>query len=302
MTQTGIVIIHYSSIKNVQECLRSIFASDHAEKFFPIVVDNNAKESSDLLIEEFGAKIHRIKLEKNLGFTGANNVGIQWAKKNLSSKYVAILNDDTTVDKSTFEILLNTLDEHPKAGAIVPLIYFSKGREFHSGYHKDDLGKVIWYGGGIIDWKEVVAFHFAVDEVDRNQLTQVQETPFATGCCTIFRLSALEQVGLFDNNYFLYMEDVDLSQRLRLAGWQILLQPKTHLWHKNAGSSGSGSDLHVYYQTRNRYRFGLRYAPLRTRLFLLKHAWNQLRTGSPVVKRAILDVIRNRYGIQPDLH
>lgn len=302
MAKTGIVIIHYGSFKNVQECVRSIFESEKSSKFLPIIVDNDAKESSDPLIAEFGDKIHIIKTSENLGFTGANNVGIDWAKKNLQSEFVAILNDDTTVSESALSTLIETLESHPDAGAAVPLIYFSKGREFHSGYSEKDLGKIIWYGGGVIDWKEVVAFHFAVDEVDRNQLTKVQETQFATGCCTLFRFSALDQVGLFDEKYFLYLEDVDLSQRLKQAHWKILFQPASHIWHKNAGSSGSGSDLHVYYQTRNRYLFGFRYATLRTKLFLIKHAWNQLRHGSPVIKHAILDVIRNRYGIQPDLH
>lgn len=301
-SETGIVIVHYSNLDMVWACLESIFAMKNARQYRPIIVDNGAKTSAQPLIKEFGDRITIITLKKNTGFTGANNVGMQWALENLSSDTIIILNDDTTVQESAFEALEKSLIQHPHAGAVVPKIYFSAGSEFHTGYEKNEIGNVFWYTGGCVDWKEVVGFHRGVDEVDRGQYNNASMTQFATGCCIAFRRSALEQVGLFDDKYFLYLEDMDLSERLLRAGWELWYEPAATIWHKNAGSSSSGSSLHVYYQTRNRILYGMKYASWRTRLFLLKHSWNQYRTGSPIIKRAILDAFQNRYGIHTDLH
>src|SRR5690606_26063545 len=120
-------------------------------------------------------------------------------------------------------------------------------------------------------------------------------TEFATGCCVALKVEALEKIGLFDERYFLYLEDLDLSERLLRADWQILYQPDAKIWHKNAGSSGSGSPLHEYYFTRNRYLFGFRYAPWRTKLFLLKHLGIQWRQGRKITKQAIWDFLRGAY-------
>src|SRR5690606_14557979 len=130
------------------------------------------------------------------------------------------------------------------------------------------------------------------DEVDRGQYDTVEPTEFVTGCCVALRVKALEEIGLFDDRYFLYLEDLDLSQRLLKARWKLLYQPEARIWHKNAGYSGSGSSLHEYYFTRNRYLFGFRYAPWRTKLFLLKHLVIQWRQGGKVTRQAIRDFVR----------
>lgn len=300
--RTGIVIIHYANLANVQECLESIRAGKDAKEFCPIIVSNNAKESVEPLRKKFGDWIEVIELIQNTGFTGANNVGIKWAQENLKSQVVILLNDDTTVAKNTLVTLRDKLLADPKRGALCPLIYFSPGHEFHPGYAHADRGKVIWYGGGVIDWKEVIGFHQHVDEVDRGQVKN-HDTAFATGCCVALRQSVLQKVGSFDEKAFLYWEDVDLSQRILQAGYKVQVTPETHMWHKNAGSSsGSGSALHVYYQTRNRFWFGWKYASSRTKLFLARHAWRLFRHGSPEEKRAILDWLQGKYGQNNALH
>jgi GT2 family glycosyltransferase len=300
--RTGIVIIHYANLKNVMECLDSILAGKNAKEFCPIIVSNNAVEPVEPLREKYGKWIHVIELIQNTGFTGANNAGITWAQENLGSPVVMMLNDDTTVEKTALVTLRDILISRPKVAALCPVIYFTPKREFHPGYQTDELGKVIWYGGGIIDWKEVIGFHQYVDEVDRGQVT-THDTFFATGCCVALRQSALKKIGLLDEKAFLYWEDTELSQRLLNAGWRIQVTPDAHIWHKNAGSSnGSGSKLQVYYQTRNRFWFGWKYAPGRTKVFLARHAWRLLRQGTREEKRAILDWLQGKYGQNPSLH
>lgn len=298
MKKYGVVIINFRNLDNVREAVESIFAHDENKQLHPIIVDNQASLSAQELLPVFGKdRLTVLESAKNLGFTGANNLGMRWAKKHLDGEFVFLLNDDTKVDASTFPPLIRFLNDHPQAGAVVPKIYFYPEYEFHQGYGQSEVGQVIWYAGGVIDWTEVNGFHLGVDEVDRGQFSRPAMTDFATGCCVGYRWQALDAVGVFDDAYFLYFEDTDLSQRLWKAGWEIWVEPQAALWHKNAGSSGgSGSVTHQYYQTRNRYRFGFRYAPWRAKLFLLKHLWLQLRHGSRMEKRAILDVLTQNYG------
>ncbi|MCD8484491.1 glycosyltransferase family 2 protein [Candidatus Woesebacteria bacterium] len=298
----GVVIVHYNNADNVRECLLSLGNTTNAAELHPIIVDNASTQPVSDVVADYNGNITLLRLEENTGFTGANNHGIAWAMENLQSDVVILLNDDTIVEKSALETLIATVRSNAKIGAAVPKIYFNPGNEFHAGYEDDHIGRVFWYGGGVIDWTEVVAFHRAVDEVDRGQYNRPEGTPFATGCCLALRTEALQKHGAFDDKYFLYFEDVDLSCRLQKHGYKVRYQPQAVIWHKNAGSSGSGSPLHVYYQTRNRYLFGFRYAPWRTKLFLLKHMWRQYRSGDPVIKRAILDVLKNNYGINSELH
>ncbi len=292
----AVIIIHYRSLPNVRTCLQSLRRSKGDLNISPIVVDNAAAESAEVLLTEFADWLTVIRTEQNLGFTGGNNAGIQFARNNLDPDTIVLLNDDATVEPTAIATLHHTLHARPLCGAVVPKIYFTAGREFQSGYQTAEKGQVFWYGGGAIDWPEMYTFHRAVDEIDRGQYDELEPTPFVTGCCVALRPHLLAKLGGFDEKYFLYWEDVELSLRLQRAGYQTIYQPEAVVWHDNAGSSGAGSTLHQYYQTRNRYRLGFTYAPWRTKLFLLKQLVQQYRSGNQAVRRAILDVIGDHYG------
>lgn len=277
LQRISIIIINYNGQKDTVDCLESLEKIE--SKGFDlqvVVVDNNSTTPFTIDKNLFHTySLETLRSEKNLGFTGGNNLGIRHAFKTHSPEYVLLLNNDTTVAPDFLQKLVNTAQRRKNVGAVCPLIYFSKGREFHSkSYEKEDLGKVVWFAGGAIDWKHMYAYHRGVDEVDRGQFLyedvakdreqsatripniQYHTMDFATGCCVLFPTKILEEVGLFDDAYFLYWEDVDLSWRIRQAGYEIYLEPTAHIWHKNAGSSGgSGSSLHQKYQEKNRIRF-----------------------------------------------
>lgn len=299
----GVIIIHYANLANVRTAIDSVLASSNTSQLHVVVVDNAAQQPAQALRDSYDeSHVTILRLASNRGFSGANNAGIQWAVRNLAGNAVVLLNDDATVAPDAIATLLDTLEKQPRAGIVVPKIYFTAGHEFHAGYESRDRGRVLWYAGGIIDWREVVGSHRGVDELDRGQYDQLQETPFATGCCMAVNVEALQALGAFDDRYFLYYEDADLSMRMRRHNWKVWYQPQAIAWHQNAGSSGSGSALHVYYQTRNRLLFAWRYAPWRAKLFLAKHSWQQWRGTDLAKKRAILDAVRQRYGIQAALH
>lgn len=300
MRSIAIVILNFNGKKDTLECLKSIqnLETDDFE-LLTIVADNGSKKEFSPPVggSEFRmGELKIIKNKENLGFSGGNNVGIRYALKN-KADYILILNNDTVVDKNLVLELVKMAQSDERIGIVVPKIYFAKGYEFHkSRYKENEKGKVIWYAGGVMDWRNVIGVHRGVDEVDRGQYEKVQETDFASGCCMLVKREVFDKVGLFDERHFLYYEDSDLSQRAKRSGFRIIYSPKAVLWHKNAGSAGgSGSELQDYYITRNRLLFGMRYAPFRSKISLLKESFRMLFTGRPWQKRGVWDFYLRRF-------
>lgn len=297
MTKISAVILNFNGVDNSIECVNSLMKNKGEELDVSIVlVDNASKDGSvDRLQKEFGKKITIIENNKNLGFTGGSNEGMRYAISS-DSDFVLLLNNDTIVDHDLIKnLILAASDE--AVGGVVPKIYFAKGFEFHDKYKKEDLGKVLWYAGGEMDWQNLIGKNVGVDEVDRGQFDIKQETELATGCCFLIKKSVLQKVGIFDDKFFLYYEDADLSERIKKAGYKIIYEPRAFLWHKNAQSSGgSGSGLQDYYITRNRLLFGGRYAPLRTKMALTRESLKIFVSGRPWQKKGVVDYYLKRFG------
>lgn len=304
----GVVILNYNGAADTLSCLASLASSNLQNlKLFIELIDNGSSSQSirllsaktPELIKLFKSKkinFHLERSEHNLGFTGGNNLGI----KNLLTKdvdYILFLNNDTQVDKEMLRILVEVLKQRKVLGMISPKIYFSPGFEYHKElYRENDLGKVLWYAGGIIDWKNIYFSHRGVDEVDRAQYDLGSATDFITGCAMMIKTEVLAKAGLFDERYFLYLEDADLSTRVRNLGYSLYFEPKAIMWHKNASSSDKpGSPIHVYYQTRNRLLFGFTYASFRTKMALWKESLKMLWSDS-VRRKAVLDYYFGKLG------
>ncbi len=266
MLHVSIIIVHYSGEADTIECLQSLKKIKHPHfSYSVVVVDNGSKDTLQLPKKLLSSNVLVLRSDTNLGFTDGNNLGIKNAIENFAPDYLLLLNNDTTVDPHFLNELVKAAEKEPEAGMVSPLIYFSPGREFHKGsYTLDQIGNVIWYAGGSVDWNNLDCFHRGVDEVDRGQFDAQEQSEFATGCCVLIPRKVTESVGLLDARYFLYLEDVDWSMRIHNAGYKLIFCPSAHVWHKNAGSSGgAGSGLHQYYQTRNRLFFFTKYGSLK---------------------------------------
>ncbi len=291
-----ISVINYNSKKDTQDCLNTI---DNLEQegidIEVVILDNNSQESfsqRDINLKKVPFKF--ISESGNEGFAQGHNIVLKYAiEKN--ADFVMILNNDTLLDKSCLKELIKTFKDN--IGIAVPKIYFAKGYEFHKKrYQKEELGRVIWYAGGKMDWRNVLGKHRGVDEVDKGQYDKLCETEFASGCCMLIKKEILEQIGFFDKRYFLYYEDSDLSERVKKAGFKIMYTPYAILWHKNASSTGgSGSILQDYYITRNRLLFGVKYAPFKSKLALLKESLSLLFNGRQWQKQGVLDFYLRRF-------
>lgn len=262
-----------------------------------IIVDNASETPFSLRSSEQSSQVHVILNKENAGFTGGNNIGIQYALSH-GADYILIINNDTIVEKDLVKNLLTVLKRDEKIGATTPKIYFEKGQEFHKNrYKKEELGKVFWYAGGFIDWANVTSIHRGVDEVDHGQYNKEEEVTFASGCCMLIKREVLEKVGLFDDRGFMYYEDAILCMAIQKAGYKIWYVPSAVLWHVNAASSGgSGNGLQDYFLTRNQMLFGMMYAPFRSKVALIRQSFRYIISGRPMQRKGIKDYYLGRFG------
>ncbi len=299
MDKIAIIVLNYNTTKETIDCLFSLNKMNKEgfkSKIF--VVDNGSKEVFQLSNKFSREDFELIRSEANLGFCGGNNLGVHYSIKNYNPDYFLFLNSDTLVDPNFLIVLHQNILLERKIGIVVPKIYFASGCEYHrSSYNKKDLGKVIWYAGGIIDWENFNTFHFGVDEIDRNQFDKLKFTEFATGCCFLIKRELVENFGCFNERYFLYYEDVELSQRLINKGYKIVFCPQSFIYHVNGASSeGFGGKLQVYYQTRNSLLFFFTYGNWKTKLRIFKLALHFLVQGDMTRKQAVWHFFTQQLG------
>jgi len=294
--KVAVVIINWNGKDDTVRCLTSVKKVNRRNYELEVwVVDNGSTNDSVAVIKKAHPWVKLITTGKNLGFTGGNNLGIQAALAK-GAGYFWLLNNDTLVEQNVLCALDNF--SHPQIGLVGSKIYFAAGHEYHRArYRESQRGKVFWYAGGLIDWKNMYASHRGVDEVDHGQYNQKEETPFISGCSLFVSRRVLQNIGLLDDRFFLYYEDLDLCLRAKRAGYKLLYDPHSLVWHVNAGSSGgAGNPLHDYYLTRNRILIGYRYASLRTKIALARESLHLVWKGPTVKRKAVLDAAFGRWG------
>ena len=188
-----------------------------------------------------------IRSEKNLGFAGGNNIGINAAK----GEYLFLVNNDTEFTPGLVEKLTSVLDEHPEAGMISPKIkYFS---------NKD----LIQYAGYTpLNFYTCRNSCIGLGEEDKGQYdNRLGQTAYCHGSAMMVRKKAIEKAGLMNENYFLYYEELDWCEHIKRAGYQAWVCTEALIYHKESVSVGKKSRLKEYFMNRNRILFIRRNAP-----------------------------------------
>jgi len=142
-----------------------------------------------------------------------------------------------------------------------------------------------------------LGIHEGLDEVDEGQFNQLKEVEFISGCCMLIKKKVFQEVGLFDERYFLYLEDMDFCVRARKKKFKLVFVPQAIVWHKNLGTNQKRAQtLQAYYYTRNRLLFGFKYASWQTKLALLKESFKLLYKGNFWQKRGVFDFYLGKFG------
>ncbi|MCX7955572.1 MAG: glycosyltransferase family 2 protein [Patescibacteria group bacterium] len=263
----GLITVNYNQYKLTYEFLESLKTVKGAKNIAVYIADISSKKE-DFKISKYPMKVV-LKQLLNKGYAYSINEGIKYfINKNI--KQFCAINNDIYFDKNFYLEAEKTFE---KADIFGGKIYYAPGYEYHKNrYKKKDLGKVFWYAGGSIDWNHVYCHHRGVDEVDKGQYDNFEKTDFITGCMLFFNKKVIEKIGFWDEKYFLYFEDTDFCERAKRAGFSLYYNPKIIIYHKVSQSTGgSGSSIHQRYQEKNKVIFGLKYAPLKTKIHLLKN-------------------------------
>lgn len=294
----AIVILNFNNAKDTIECLKSIRANSQFDAEIKTFIIDNCSRNEDIKLLKINLTNETLIENKiNQGYAEGNNIGIKLALKN-GCGYILLLNNDVILAKDFLKQLIKIIRINSQIQILSPKIYFAPGYEFHkTRYKQKDLGRVIWYAGGIIDWQNILPSHRGVNEVDMGQYDETTKTDFATGCCILVNKEVFNHIDLFDKRYFLYWEDIDFCERAKRQGYKIFYTGKAYLWHKNASSSGgAGAKTSIYYQTRNRLLFAFTYASLRSKIALLKESIRLLLIGEDWQKKAIWDFFILKFG------
>lgn len=228
-----VVIPNWNGADMLENCLNSLIAQ--TQKHQIIIVDNGSTDNSLDLINKYN-DISLIKNSKNLGFTGGVNPGMQYALDN-DAFAIALFNNDAVADKRWLEVLCKELKNNPKIGIATPKIMLE------DKIHLDSTGDFYSVYG--------IPFPRGRNQEDKNQFDQKTQVFGASGGASLYRAAMLKQIGLMDDNFFAYYEDVDLSFRSQLAGWNVKYCPESVVYHGLSKTSSKMGDFTRYHSIKN---------------------------------------------------
>lgn len=238
LPKVAIVLINLNQESHTRECILSLQQVTYSAVDI-ILVDNGSTDGSGgRLHNEFPGIIYRA-LDRNAGFAGGNNIGMQIALEQ-NADYIMLLNNDTIVDKGFIEPLveLAEFDRHI-AVQCCKIYFYTEPENF-------------WYAGGLFDIDKAIPSHRGMHERDAGQFDRVEDTDFASGCMFFMRSSAVRNVGLLDDSLFIYFEDSDWCVRARKQGYRVVYNPKATILHKVSVTSGLDTYNYVYLTLRNK--------------------------------------------------
>ncbi|HVF19049.1 MAG TPA: glycosyltransferase family 2 protein [Mycobacteriales bacterium] len=232
-----VVVVTYRGAEHLPACLDALAAQQSHHSWTTWVVDNaSADGTADLLHTRF-PDLHVIRSDRNRGFAGGNNLAL----REVRTPYVVLLNDDAVVQPGWLDALIDVLatSGNERVAAVTGKVLLDDGVTINSA-------------GGVVDTRGYGADRGYL-EPDTGQYDRPAEVFAASGTALALRTAALDDVGHFDEDFFLYYEDVDLCWRLRSRGWSIRYEPSAVVHHAlSATSGGEASELFHFHDLRNR--------------------------------------------------
>ena len=232
--EVSIITINYNGLEDTCALIETIPFNENMEV---IVVDNDSKnQEADTIAQQY-PQVRVIKSERNLGFAGGNNLGIQAAQ----GKYLFLINNDTIFKEFNILALIDRMESSPAIGIVCPKIRFAW-----------DNNPIQFAGYSRLSKISVRNHSIGFNEEDHRQYETPHPTPYAHGAAMMIRREAINKVGLMPECYFLYYEELDWSMMFTRAGYQIWYEPLCTIYHKESQATGQNSPLRTYYLTRNR--------------------------------------------------
>ena len=238
----SIVIVNYNVSNFLEQCLNSVYAALKTIPAEVFVVDNNSVDGSQEMLQHKFPQVELIANTVNVGFSKANNQAIELSK----GRYVLLLNPDTVVQEDTFESCLRYMDQNPQTGALGVRMLDGRGRflpESKRGLPTPLVSFYKIFGLSKLFPKSKVFNRYSLGYL--NELNN-HEVDVLCGAFMFMRAEALQKVGLLDEAFFMYGEDIDLSYRIQQGGYQIIYFAETKIIHYKGESTKKGSLNYVF--------------------------------------------------------
>ncbi|TDF96221.1 glycosyltransferase family 2 protein [Paenibacillus piri] len=229
----SIIILNYNTCELTINAIKSVYASHTHYKYEIIVVDNNSADASVQTINENFPSTVLIKNDENYGFAKGNNIGIRKA----TGRYILLLNSDTEVQEDTLETMIAFMDSNRSIGAAGCKVVLPDGsldKACRRGFPTPSAS--FYYAFGI---SKLFPDSPRLNQYQLSHLDPDQDYPVdcLVGAFMMVRREAFEQVGLLDENFFMYGEDIDWCYRIKQGGWNIHYYPYTQIVHHKGASS-----------------------------------------------------------------
>jgi GT2 family glycosyltransferase len=241
----SIVIVNWNTKEYVLPCLRSIFGKGEGMGSEVILVDNGSQDGSGSEVRKVFPSVHVIQNDQNLGFAKAANQGLRKA----SGRYALLLNPDTEVKPETFERLVSFMDAHWDVGITGAQLLNSDGSKQNSIASFPSLVTEL-LNKSLLRW--LFPKKFPGKERDFSEPLEVDSV---IGACMMVRRDAWDQVGLLDEDYFLFLEETDWCYRLKRVGWKIYHVPQAEIYHFQGKSAEVEKKRSRVEYFRSRYHF-----------------------------------------------
>jgi len=297
MKSVSIIILNWNGWKDTIECLESLYRINYPS-YEVILVDNNSSDGSVKMFQKWAQgkektsspikyfeytkeeldtgqylkgkkklnsfpsdkKLFILKNDKNYGFTGGNNIAINQILKEGRSEYILLLNNDTVVSKDFLTELIRVAKKRKNIGIVGPKIY---------NYDIKNSQKIIQSAGSTMNLYTGNITMYGGNQIDRNQFNDIRTVGCVSGACLLIKCEAVQNIGLLNNIYFAYFEDVDWCFRAKEKKYDVVYAPASTIWHKIAKSSSKMPELIMHYRVRNRFLFEKRFANLYQYIFFL---------------------------------
>lgn len=238
----SIVIVNYNVKYFLEQCLHSVQKAIHGLESEVFVVDNNSVDGSLKMVKDKFPEVHLIENKDNKGFSKANNQAIRKSR----GEYVLLLNPDTIVEDDTLQKVIRFMDEHPEAGGLGVKMIDGKGKflpESKRGLPSPSVSFFKIFGFSTLFPKSRIFSKYHLGYLDKDKVHQID---ILAGAFMLLRKKVLDEIGLLDEEFFMYGEDIDLSYRITQAGYKNYYFPETRIIHYKGESTKKSSINYVF--------------------------------------------------------
>jgi GT2 family glycosyltransferase len=268
----SVVIVNWNGAGLIERCLDALKGCGDQTPFEVIVVDNASSDQSPVIIREQYPEVKLVANTKNYGFGTANNRGVALAR----GKYYLLLNSDAFVWPGAIDKMVELMESRDNIGVVGCKLLHEDGALQRSCYNFPTLATELWWGLWL-DRAFPSSKTFGKYEMRYWEMDDVREVDSVMAACVLLRREAIDQVGLFDEQFFMYSEEVDLWYRVKQAGWKVFYTPEavaTHIWGGSTRKTKLKNFLELY---RSRVMFFRKhYGQMTTSLYKLVLAFASL--------------------------